>query len=69
MKTNYMQHPTSFFSEKHMLFIQKMLKVSRRELIETIKHSCISAENIANYLRKKNLGFKNLQNPDSKWSI
>ena len=47
---------TSLFNEKHIRYIQRTLKVSRREIIETINLSRISAANIAEYLKKKNFG-------------
>lgn len=51
-----MQKPKQF-NEKQMRYIQRTLKVSRKELIETITMSRISADIIAQYLKKKKTGF------------
>jgi len=45
------------FNEDLLLYLQKRLKVSRRELVDTIRLSRVSAQEIANYVRKNNLGF------------
>lgn len=45
------------FNEKQMRYIQRTLKVSRRELIETIRLSRISADSIARYLKKRKTEF------------
>lgn len=45
------------FNEDLLQYLQKRLKVSRKELVETIRLSRVSAQEIAKYVREKNLGF------------
>jgi|GEM_PF-5134802 len=51
-----MKH-NSPFNEDLLQYLQKRLKVSRKELVETISLSRVSAQDIAKYVREKNLGF------------
>ena len=44
--------------EREMYYIQKALKVSRKELKETMRMYNISAEKIAGYLRKNKQRFR-----------
>lgn len=44
---------STFFNENSLRYIQKTLQVSREELIKTIRHSHISADVIAQYLRER----------------
>ncbi|HUC79721.1 MAG TPA: hypothetical protein VMR70_02350 [Flavisolibacter sp.] len=46
-----MKPASSFFQEAHLRYIQRTLKVSRQEVISTIRRSHISARQIADYLR------------------
>jgi hypothetical protein len=43
------------FNDEFLQYLQKTLKVSRKELIETIKLSHVSAQDIAKYVKEKKL--------------
>lgn len=47
-----------FFNEEQLRFIENTLKVTRKELIETIQHFHVSPDKIVAYLKDKNAPFR-----------
>lgn len=60
-----MNQTTSFFDEKHLRYIQRTLRVSRPEVIATIRHSHISAQRIADYIKKQKLSLLHEKNKNT----